>query len=273
MAPETDAVRLELLAAEVPIDPTTIIPVLSSDELKQRLKAAGTNPRLELSGRPGHRVETEDTARVYRQDGCISVFTPSVLEDRSSYLADDPEEMLESVVDELHLLQRHWRGVGLPLLVIPIRETALDQHRDVILKLADQLSSGVIETIPVRLSRLSQLVDQGQEVQLPPLQQKPVTTSHQPQHVLRDATDLRDLTAAEEQELDDTPIEQLSQRLWSSGLLHEQAEVLELLQRRLGPQGIQRSPDGHPVALSNLLEEVYQRGLRCEDWNLSLIHI
>ena len=90
---------------------------------------------------PGHRVETEDTARVYRQDGAISVFTPSVLEDRSSYLADDPEELLENVVDELHLLQRHWRGLGRPLLVIPIRDAALQQHRDVILKLARQLGS------------------------------------------------------------------------------------------------------------------------------------
>ena len=268
LAPETDAVRQDLLAADVPVDSETVIPVLSSDDLKQRLKAAGTNPRLGLSGRPGHRVETEETARFFRQDGSISVFTPSVLEDSSSYLADDPEELLETVVDELHLLQRHWRGDGLPLLVIPIREAALEQHRDVFLKLARQLASGVIETIPVRFDRLSQLVDQGQEVQLPPLQQKPVPTSDQPQHVLRDATDLRDLTAAEEQELDDTPIDQLSQRLWSSALLHEQAEVLELLQRRLGPQGIQRTPEGRPVALRNLLEEVYQRGLRCEDWNV-----
>ena len=152
--------------------------------------------------------------------------------------------------------------------MIPIREAALNQHRDVVLKLARQLGSGVIESIPVRLGCLSELVDQGQEVQLPPLQQKPVPRSEQPQHVLRDATDLRDLTAAEEQELDETPIEQLSQRLWNSALLHEQAEVLELLQRRLGPQGIQRSPEGHPVALRTLLEEVYQRGLRCEDWNV-----
>ena len=49
---------------------------------------------------------------------------------------------------------------------------------------------------------------------------------------------------------------------------HEQAEVLELLQRRLGPQGIQRSPEGQTVSLRDLLEEVYQRGLRCEDWNV-----
>ena len=70
-------------------------------------------------------------------------------------------------------------------------------------------------------------VDQAQEVQLPPLQQKPVPYSEPAKPLLRDATDLRDLTAAEEQELDDTPIEQLSQRLWSSELLHEQAELLE----------------------------------------------
>ena len=134
--------------------------------------------------------------------------------------------------------------------MIPIRDAALLQHRDVILKLARQLGSGVIESIPVvRLGCLSELVDQAQEVQLPPLQQKPVPRSEPAKPLLRDATDLRDLTAVEEQELDDIPIEQLSQRLWNSALLHEQAEVLELLQRRLGPQGIQRSPEGHPCLL------------------------
>ena len=64
--------------------------------------------------------------------------------------------------------------------MIPIRDAALQQHRDVILKLARQLGSGVIESIPVRLGCLSELVDQAQEVQPPPLKQHRCHAPSQP---------------------------------------------------------------------------------------------
>lgn len=270
LAPDTAAVRQSLVAAGYPIDPNATVPVLSSEELKRRLKHAGTNTKLGLTGRPGHRVETEETARFYRQGGEVMVFTPSVLEDSSSYLTDDPHQLLDSVVDELHLLQRHWRSDALPLLLIPIRETTFQQHPEVIHDLADKLLSGLMGTIPVQFARISELSERGQWVDLPPFQNQAVAlpVQNKPKHLLRDATDLRDLTAAEEQELDDTPIDELSRRLWASALLHEQAEVLELLQRRLGSQGIQRTPEGQPVPLRKLLEEVYHRGLECQDWDV-----
>jgi phosphorylase kinase alpha/beta subunit len=119
IAPETEAVRKALIAAGCPIDAENTIIVQPSSALKDRLKFAGNNTRLGLSGRPGHRVETEETARFYRQNGQQLVFIPTVLEDSNTYLADDTQQLLDSVVDELHLLQRHWRGSGLPLLVIP----------------------------------------------------------------------------------------------------------------------------------------------------------
>ena len=119
-APQTDDVREALIAAGCPVDAEETISVHSSSSLKNHLKSAGNNTRLGLSGRPGHRVETEETARFYRHNGQQLVFTPTVLEDSNSYLADDTQQLLDSVVDELHLLQRHWRGSGLPLLVIPV---------------------------------------------------------------------------------------------------------------------------------------------------------
>ena len=86
--------------------------------------------------------------------------------------------------------------------------------------------------------------------------------------MLRDAKDLRDLTAAEEQELDETETDALRTRLWATESLHEQAEVLELLHRRFGSQAFETSPDGRTVALQRLLEEVYLHGLRCQDWSV-----
>ena len=194
-----------------------------------------------------------------------------MLEDTISYLADDPRQLVETVVDELHLLQRHWRGQGLPLLVIPIGAEAFQLHPETFITLGRTLLSGLIEGIPVQFNRLSHLADQGRWHTLPASGIKRLADQTPPASKaprLRDATDLADLTAAQEQELDDTPVDQLHQRLWASSSLHEQAEVLELLQRRLGSQAVETGPDGRPVDLQVLLDEVYHHGLRCQDWSV-----
>ena len=43
---------------------------------------------------------------------------------------------------------------------------------------------------------------------------------------------------------------------------------MELLQRRLGSQKVQLSRGKRPIELRQLLAEVYQHGLRCQDWNV-----
>ena len=86
---------------------------------------------------------------------------------------------------------------------------------------------------------------------------------------MQDSTDFSDLTAAQEQELDDIPLAQLRDRLWSSHSLREQAEVLELLKRQLGHRAILSGPKGTPIELITLLEEIYHRGLSQEDWNVA----
>ena len=271
MAPETASIQHALIAAGLPVDNNDSIAVLSSGVLDQQLRQLGQNTRLGLSGQPPQRVETEDTARFYRCDGRSICFSAAVLEDTISYLADDPRQLVETVVDELHLLQRHWRGQGLPLLVIPIGAEAFQLHPEAFITLGRTLLSGLIEGIPVQFNRLSHLADQGRWHTLPAsedtrLAKRTPPASKAPR--LRDATDLADLTAAQEQELDDTPVNQLHQRLWASSSLHEQAEVLELLQRRLGSQAVETGPDGRPVDLQVLLDEVYHHGLRCQDWSV-----
>ena len=271
LEPETASIQHALIAAGLPVESNDSIKVLSSGMLSRQLRRIGENPRLALSGQPSQRIETEDTARFYRCDGRPLCFTAAVLEDTISYLADDPRQLVETVVDELHLLQRHWRGQGLPLLVIPIGAEAFQLHPDAFIALGRTLLSGLIEGIPVQFDRLSRLADQGRWHALPTTESDSLirAAAQPPQGPrLRDATDLADLTAAQEQELDDTPIDQLHQRLWASSSLHEQAEVLELLQRRLGDKAIEIGPDGRPVDVLILLEEVYHHGLRCQDWSV-----
>ena len=271
-AAETASVRQALIDAGLPLDRGDEITIQPSDALAAQWCCIGANARLGLSGKPLQRIETEDSARLYRQGEQTLAFTAAVLEDSISYLADDPLQLEDSVVDELHLLRRHWRGPGLPLLLIPINAESFQHHPEVFLQLGQTLLTGRIGAIPVQFDRLSQLARQARWV---PLREgfadddnNPSALERKRSDLLQEATDLRDLTAAEEQELDETDADVLRTRLWDTQSLHEQADVLDLLQRRFGASAIETSPQGRSVTIQQLLEEVYHRGLRCQDWSV-----
>ena len=268
---QNSAVGKALQDAGLPVALNGTIEVHCSDSLGACLGQVGANRRLDLSGLPTRRVETEDTARFYRRGKRALAFTAAVLEDNVSYLADDPLQLVDSVVDELHLLQRHWRGSGLPLLLIPISTESFEHHPEALLQLGQSLKSGHLGGINVQFDTVEELARQGQWLDLSveaTVLEATVPEDTPRRSMLRTATDLTDLTAAQEQELDETATEALLTRLWASESLHEQAEVLELLQRRTGTDAIETSPGHGQVSLKHLLEEVYTRGLRCQDWSV-----
>ena len=132
-----------------------------------RMAQVGANPALGLSGHPPVRMETMATARLYRQGTSCFAFFPAVLEEDTFYLADDPEQLVDAVTAELRLLQRHWRGSGSPLLLLPIAEGAFQANPDAFLKLGKQLQAGWLDGVPVQLAPLAELIDQGSWVELP----------------------------------------------------------------------------------------------------------
>jgi len=243
--------------------------VASSRELAQRMAALGANPRLGLSGHPPVRMETMATARLYRHGHERMAFLPAVLEDDTFYLADDPHQLVDAVASELRLLQRHWRGPGSPLLVIPVPAGPFQLDPQAFLSLGIQLAHGSLEGVPVQLASLQELAEQACWVDLPP-QAVARSDGWSRSHTLLPPSRSRGaLTGRQEQELEDNSVADLTLRLWRSGSLQEQAEVLELLARRLGPHarvpGLER---GSAVLLMSLLEEVYRRGLEVPDWNV-----
>ena len=248
--------------------------IQSSAALKQHLNPVGANAGLGLSGHPPMRMESAVTARFYRQGDQQMAFPPAVLEDDTFYLADDPSQLVETVLNELHLLKRHWRGAGAPLLLIPIAEAVFQRAPETVLALAERLRGGEIDGIKVHCAPLDALASQGQWVDLPTDQQRvgQIDTSGErgpdPTSLLQDSTDLGDLTAAQEQELDDISSAELCERLWASASLREQAEVLELLQRQLGQNAQLQGPDHTHVDLRALTEEIYRRGLQQQDWSV-----
>ncbi len=277
LVPATPAIAAHLGEQGLPCSPhqghAHGVQTAPSAALAQRLAQVGANPGLGLSGHPPANMRTLATARLYRSaDGAgqpeLLAFLPAVLEEGSFYLADDPEQLVDSVVAELRLLRRHWRGPGDPLLLIPISEGAFHAGVEPLLALAQHLRAGEVEGVPVQLGSLEELADRASWVDLP-------TTALAPASATADDTPLpasspqAPLTAAEERELerDDLSVADLAERLWTSTSLEEQGEVLEQLGRRLGVDAHLQGPDGRSVALRSLLEEVYHRALAAADWD------
>ncbi|MFO8238864.1 MAG: glycoside hydrolase family 15 protein [Prochlorococcaceae cyanobacterium] len=277
LVPATPTIAAHLREQDLPCDlgdgAGTGFRIEPSEALAQRLARVGANPRLGLSGHPPSSMRTLATARLYRQPGDSGnqerlAFLPAVLEEGSFYLADDPEQLVDSVVAELRLLRRHWRGPGDPLLLIPISEGAFRASREPLLALGRQLRSGLVDDVPVQLGPLEELADRASWVELPAetLASLREPAPHAP---LQASTRQAPLTAAEELELERNhlSIADLAERLWSSTSLEEQAEVLEQLGRRLGGDARLQGPDGESVALRTLVEEVYHRALAEADWD------
>jgi phosphorylase kinase alpha/beta subunit len=271
LVPENGAIAAQLTACGLPVyNPDEgMLRVASSRELAQRMATVGANDRLGLSGHPQVRMETMATARLYRHNGEALAFQPAVLEEDTFYLADDPRQLVDTVASELRLLRRHWRGEGLPVLLIPIAIIPFQRDPQAFVDLARSLLTGELEGVPVQLAPLASLVAKASWVELPPQAEAACRLNQPRQTLLPSSRSHRPLTAREEQELEDTSVAVLIERLWTSHSLEEQAEVLELLGRRLGPGAQLQGPQGGPsLRLMALLEEVYRRGLEEGDWNV-----
>ena len=244
------ASRLKKLGLPVSVSDTAGIEVLSSNALRQHLGAVGVDDALGLSGHPPVRPETAASASfTARVRGSSPSFLPCWKKER--FISATAEHLVDSVVNELHLLQRHWQGSGSPLLLIPVQASLLERDDTHLLDLTERLRSGCVEDVFVEFANLETLAARAQWHELP--HPSPATFELPPtasaRQLLRASTDLSDLTAAQEQELDDTSLEELRRRLWSSNSLREQAEVLELLTRRLGIASILSGPQGAPVEI------------------------
>ncbi len=275
LAPATAAMATALEAAGLPVSRGSgRVRIASSMELAQRMGQVGANGRLGLSGLPPVRMETMATARLYRcptPEGTeLVAYLPTVLEEGTFYLADDPDQLADTVVSELRVLQRQWRGQGLPLLVIPLADGPFQRDPAALIRLGEALRSSELAGVPVWLDSLDVLCEQACQVELPALKvgvSAPGTVAAP--RVLLNSTRQQPLTIQQEQELEDIPIPDLAQRLWRSTSLPEQAEVLEQLDRRLGPSAILQGPSSTgPVKLRALVEEIYRRGLAEADWNV-----
>ena len=266
-APARESIAAALEAAGLAVTRPGQVRIASSSELGERMAAVGANQRLGLSGHPRLRMETMATARLYRQNGETLAFLPAVLEESTFYISDDPEQLVDAVESEISQLQRHWRGSGSPLLLIPVEEGPFQRSPDSFLRLGERLRSGLIDGVAVQLAPLNELLEQASWAELPEHAKADGSHRRPALTLLRASTDQQTLTAAEEQELEESPLEALLERLWQSTSLPEQAELLEQLVRRLGLSAVLQGPGGS-ASPQTLLEEIYRRALAEGNWNV-----
>ena len=266
--PARESIAAALEQAGLAVTRPGSVAIASSRELGERMAAVGANPRLGLSGHPPLRMETMVTARLYRQAGRPLAFLPAVLEESTYYLSDDPELLVDAVESEISQLQRHWRGVGAPLLLIPVEEGPFQRSADSFLRLGQRLRSGLVNGVAVQLAPLQELMEQASWAELPEHAQAQGQRTAQPAPtLLRASTGQQPLTAAEEQELEESSLDALTSRLWQSTSLPEQAELLEQLVHRLGLEAELVGPGGSATPRT-LLEEIYRRALADANWNV-----
>jgi phosphorylase kinase alpha/beta subunit len=270
LVPATAEIATALEAAGLPVAGDAVT-VSSSSDLARRMGRVGANGHLGLSGHPPVRMETMATARLYRSaDGRAAMaFLPAVLEESTFYLADDAEQLVDTVGSELRLLQRHWRGAGSPLLLIPVAEGAFCSDRDAFVRLGHALRGGLIDGVPVQLAPLNELIGQACWQTLPEAASGTLPASEAiVASPLLASLESQPLTAQEEQELEDSSIGDLLERLWQSTSLPEQAEVLEQLSLRLGLAAQLQGPQQQTLSLKELLNEVYLRALEQGQWGV-----
>ena len=277
LVPATAAIADALHRTGLPLaeDGGNPITISSSKQLAQRMAQVGANAKLGLSGHPPVRMETMATARLYRHQGPAGsewmAFLPAVLEEGTFYLADDPVQLIDAVGAELKLLQRHWRGGGAPLLLIPIAEGAFKANPDAFVQLGHQLTAGQLEGVAVQVASLAELKDQACWIDLPAQASAPQVTPVAPSSPLRASTSHPPLSAEEALALErqEISIGDLADRLWRSTSLDEQSELLEQLVRRLGVEAQLHGPHAsQAVRLQELLEEVYRRSLAEANWDV-----
>ena len=243
------------------------VAVEASTRLAAALADLGACPALGLSGPPAGGLATLAITRLYRCGGQPTAFLPSVLEEGTFYLADDPEQLADSVLGELRLLQRNWVEQGDPLLLVPLAAAPFGRNPEGFLALARQLASGDLGGVTVQLGTLAEHLPHlaWEPMPLPAL--PPAAAARPTPLQLVEARGYRSLSVQREQELESSPVLVLATQLWSSTSLREQAELLEQLQHRLGVDGQLQAPDqALPVGLNQLLEAVYLRSLEAGDW-------
>lgn len=231
----------------------------------------GRNRKLKLTGRPLRRIKSLTTSRLYQLAGRRVACLSALFLQREFYLAYDMHFLANRFRSELAYVHRQWTQVGRPTVTVLLTHSLLEEGAADFFELMQQVRSGVVDGVPVKLGRLVQLMPTACFERIDALHDfvltSPLLERVQERTLLLVQTGPH-VPLHHEAELALEVIgdwEQLRWRLVQATNLYEQVELLSTIARRWGlDQSVELA--GNVATTRVLLEEVYAEAGRRRLW-------
>ncbi len=231
----------------------------------------GRNRKLRLTGRPLRRIKSLTTSRLYQLAGRRVACLSALFLQREFYLAYDTHFLADRFRSELAYIHRHWTQLGRPTVTVLLTHNQLAEGAADFFELMQQLRSGAVDGVPVKLGRLVQLMPTANFERIDLLHDftlAPAVLERAAERTHRLAQMGPHTPLHHESELAievEANWEQVQTRLAQSPNLYEQVELLSTMARHWGlDQPVQLS--GQEVTVRLLLDEVYDVAGRLRLW-------
>lgn len=241
------------------------------ETIARAYQQVGRNRKLKLTGRPLRRIKSLTTSRLYQLAGRRVACLSALFLQREFYLAYDMHFLADRFRSELAYLHRQWTQLGRPTVTVLLTHPLLEEGAPDFFELMQELRSGVVDGVPVKLGRLVQLMPTASFERIDLLHDfvltSPVLERAAARPLLLALTGPhRPLHHEDELALEVMgDWEELRWRLRHAANLYEQVELLSTMTRRWGlDQPVELG--GNVATTRVLLEEVYAEAGRRRLW-------
>ena len=273
---EDETVKQELLNLgfnSETLDELKPLKIMHASELSEIHKLLGKNKKLGLTGRPSWVPRSITTARLHILAGENILFLPYYFNPKGFYFGYDNKFLAEQFRSSLKFIYNHWDHAGQPILPFLIRKDMLeDNQRDEILKLLNELQTGVVDFVSVKTAPLVQLlttaaVERVDNLHGYELKDFKFDTENR---VFYSASFLgcdKSETNQNLQEYEHKNDDELIEGLTSNAPLKIKIFILEVLWKRKG-KGFQVFIDGKELKLYSIAQYYYSFATACHNWSI-----
>ncbi len=258
------------------LDQLNPIQLYEAQELSKLYQHIGANEQLKLTGRPLRRLRSLTTSRLFRIRGEAVVFLPAFLDLEQFYLTLDEPFLVAQIKSEIAYLHRNWRELGKPLLTLRITRSMVENGRDALLTLMQELNGGLCDGVPVKVGPLQQLMLTAGSERIDDPGAFAFTPFGSATSGIREAALKLNLEhnqpLSNQQEFDlevQTESESIFKLLRQSENLYEQIELLQTLRASQGLNFLTPLVSGQsPLTVAELIHEVYEKASQLRLWAL-----
>lgn len=247
------------------------VAVYHPDQIAAAHGQVGRHDALGLSGRSARALKSLTTSRIYMLQGRTAVCLASFFIQQEFYLAYDVDFLVRRFQSELAYLHHNWTGRGRPTVTVLLTRALLEGASEGFFAFMHQLSSGMVDRIPVKVGRLHELIPTASFERIDNLFDFVLPSSplaelvRKPKALVTPGKPIR-LESSVELDIDttDEPAKLIA-RLVETDNLYEQIEILGALSRLQALDSVVTIRD-EQLTLLQLLEEVYEQAGRLRLW-------